>query len=92
MRHRVMDCLYDGRLDSTPELNPITQTKKGGMSMKYRPKPFLNLMRQVLAALGSHLGRIHLTGIGITPVPGITYNISLRAGESGRAYHQFYVL
>ena len=87
-----MDCLYDGRLDSTYKLNPITQTKKGGISMQYRPKPFLNLIRQVLVALSSHLARIQLTGIGITPVPGITYNIGFRAGESGRAYHQFYML
>ena len=84
--------MYDGRLDSTSELNPITQAKKGGMSMEYRIKPFLRLIRQLLAALNGKLERIQLSGIGITPVPGITYNISFRAGKSGRAYHHFHVL
>jgi hypothetical protein len=84
-----------GGLDSTPELNPMPQTGKGGMSMKNRPVQVSCQLRRVSIAMGYTLARLHrlcyriqFSGIGVSLIPGLlTCNISFRAGGSGRARH-----
>lgn len=86
-----------GGLDSTPELNPIRQSGKGDMSMKYRLYNFFQLLNRVFRAMGSALARmlrlcyrIESRGFGISLIPGfLTWNINLRAGGSGRAHYLY---
>ena len=86
-----------GRLDSTPELNPMPQTGKGGMSMKNRPIQLFRQLRRVSIAMGNTLARfyrlcyrIRFSGIGVSLIPGLlTCNISFRAGGSGRARQSY---
>jgi hypothetical protein len=42
----------DGGLDSTPELNPMPQTGKGGLCMKNRPVQLSRRLRRVSIAMG----------------------------------------
>lgn len=81
---------HDGGLNSTPELDPIRQSGKGGMPMNNRSL-ILRLSGLVLRATASALARmyqlccrIESKGWGISLIPGIlTWNINLRAGGSG---------
>ena len=86
----------DGGLDSTPELNPMPQTEKGGIFMKkHRFDPLSRQLHRASIAMGNALARLYglcyriqFSGIGVSLIPGLlTCNISFRAGGSGRARH-----
>ena len=88
-----------GRLDSTPESDPIPQADKGGIFMKHRNLSLSRLWERVLRVKGSPLARLYrlccgikFDGIGVSVIPGIvTCNISFRAGGSGRTYQLIFV-
>ena len=70
--------LARGGLDSTPELNPMPQTGKGGTSMKNGPVQLSRQLRRVSIAMGYALARF--------------YRLCCRIRCTGESWGQIFIL